>query len=75
VTEEAIPEIVARLDRQFRGKRVLLKGAHPWAGYVADYVEFRDTYAGPRPVVRPIHEGIGAEECFVMNPGEMEVLG
>ena len=73
-TERGIEEMVADLHRQYEGRRVLLKGEHPWAGCVARYVEFRDTFAGPRPVFKLEKDAL-TTEVFVMHAEDMEWIG
>lgn len=55
-----------------KGKKALLRGDHPWAGHVATFVEWRNTWDGPRPVFDVVTEGIGSPQCFAMDPKDIQ---
>jgi hypothetical protein len=50
------------------GTKVVIVGNHPHAGKRGEFVEFRRTIFGDRPVVK-LENG---DECFVMNPDEWQ---
>ncbi len=47
-----------------KGTKVKIVGDHPHSGEIAEFVDFRETILGFRPVVKCAN----GEEYFIMNP-------
>lgn len=58
--------------KHFAGMRFMIRGTHPWAGWIGAFVEFRRCPFGTCPVLKL--EGRNAMECqevFILEPGHM----
>lgn len=62
--------------KHFRGVRMMIRGTHPWAGWIGAFIEFRPTNAGMGMVLQ-LEARSSQErcECFVFEPGHVRRAG
>lgn len=60
----------------FAGTRFMIRGTHPWAGWVGAFIEFRRCAFGTCPVLKlESRNAMERQEVFILEPGHIRRAG